>query len=49
MIDCNQDIYEEDAKIIQENLENQRKLQTLSQYTVQMSLIRECLALNHAN
>lgn len=48
-IECNQIICEEDAKIIQENLENQRKLQTLSQYAVQMSLIRECLALNHAN
>ncbi|KAG1323727.1 hypothetical protein G6F62_009503 [Rhizopus arrhizus] len=48
-IECNPDIYEEDAALIQENQENQRTLRTLSQYAVQISLIRECLTLNHAN
>lgn len=48
-IECNQDLFEEDANIIQENQENQRMLRTLAQYAVQMSLIRECLTLNHAN
>lgn len=47
-IEGNQDISEEEAKSIQENLENQRKLQTLSKYADQMTLIRDCLALNHA-
>ncbi|KAI7869249.1 hypothetical protein EV154DRAFT_432032 [Mucor mucedo] len=31
------------------NLDHQQKLKTLSQYTVQMSLIRDCLALNDAH
>ena len=46
--DCNQEICDEDIEIVEINLENQRKLQALSQYTRQMSLIRECLELNHA-
>lgn len=32
-----------------ENQENQRTLRALAQYPVQMSLIRECLPLDHAD
>lgn len=48
-IESNPDICEEDAAIVQEDKENQRKLYTLSQYPTQMSLIRECLELNSAS
>ncbi|KAG2210547.1 hypothetical protein INT47_002489 [Mucor saturninus] len=47
-IESNTDISEEDAHIIQDNLDHQQKLKTLSQYPAQMSLIRDCLALNSA-
>ncbi|KAI7869252.1 hypothetical protein EV154DRAFT_607733 [Mucor mucedo] len=50
-IESNQTIGEEDAQIMQDNLDHQHKLKALSQYTVQMSLIRpcDCLALNNAH
>ncbi|RCH82331.1 hypothetical protein CU097_004447 [Rhizopus azygosporus] len=48
-IECNSEIYEEDAALIKEEQEKQRTLRTLSQYAVQLSLIRECLALNNTN
>lgn len=48
-ISSNQDVCEEDARIIKENQENQRTLHPLTRYAVQMSLIRECLTLNQAD
>ncbi|KAG2210489.1 hypothetical protein INT47_002431 [Mucor saturninus] len=58
-IESNQDISEEDAHIIQDNLDRRQKLKTLSQYihelktfeqcNVLVSLIRECLAQNNAH
>ncbi|KAG2206232.1 hypothetical protein INT45_013151 [Circinella minor] len=47
--ECNPDICEQDAALSQANQDDQRTLQSLSQYSFQYSLIRECLKLNNAN
>lgn len=48
-IECNPNICNEDAELVKIDQGNHRTLRTLTKYSVQVELIRDCLKVSYAN